>query len=237
MLTPHAFQIVRKQIELSGKIAISEECYDYGVVTLQTSSGVTHVTSTSCTCQFSTMNQLPCRHIFALRTRQDLNLYFEDAVSSRWCLDYYHHHASLVDDIDTDYQGATVYVQPRQVVMTQSQKYKKAFVEAQKLATLASEVSTVRFTEHLEVLHEFVKLWESGQQAAVICTKVDSVDEDTGHGISDITTEPGTNSSDAEAYVIEEVQSVEVYTYMSCRLYMCLFLHFRQVKVTNYRIA
>ena len=152
LLTPHAFQIVRKQIELSGKIAISEECNDCGVVILQTSSGVTHVTSTSCTCQFSTMNQLPCRHIFALRTRQDLNLYFEDAVSSRWCLDYYRHHASLVDDIDTDYQGATVYVQPRQVVMTQSQKYKKAFVEAQKLATLASEVSTVGFTEHLEVL-------------------------------------------------------------------------------------
>ena len=58
LLTPYAFQIVRKQIELSGKIVISEECSD--VVTLQTSSGVTHVTSTSCTCQFSTMNQLPC---------------------------------------------------------------------------------------------------------------------------------------------------------------------------------
>ena len=68
-------------------------------------------------------------------------------------MDYYRLHASLVDDSETDHQGATVYVQPRPVVMTQSQKYKKAFVEAQKLATLVSEVSTVRFTEYLEVLH------------------------------------------------------------------------------------
>ena len=39
-----------------------------------------------------------------------------------------------------------------------------------------------------------------------ICTEVDSVNEDTACGILDITTEPGTNSSDAEAYVIEEVE-------------------------------
>lgn len=125
LLIPYAFEIVQKQIELSGKIAISEECRDHGVVTLQTSSGVTHVTSTSYTSQFSAMNQLPCQHIFTLRTRQDLSLYFEDAVSSRLRLDYYRHHASLVDDIDTDYQGATVYVQPHQVVMTQSQSTKR----------------------------------------------------------------------------------------------------------------
>ena len=68
-------------------------------------------------------------------------------------MNYYHLHASLVDDSKTDYQGATVYVQPHPVVMTQSQKYKKVFVEAQKLATLGSELSTVRFTECLEVLH------------------------------------------------------------------------------------
>lgn len=64
---------------------------------------------------------------------------------------------------------------------------------------LANEVSTVRFAEHLEVLRQLIKLWESGQQAAVICTEVDNVEEDTGCGILDITTEPGTNNSDAEA--------------------------------------
>ena len=63
---------------------------------------------------------------FALRARQDQDLYFKDTVSSRWCLHYYRLHASLVDDSITDYQGATVHVQPRQVVTTQSQKYKKA---------------------------------------------------------------------------------------------------------------
>ena len=213
-LTPHAFQIVLKQIELSSKVVISEECCDHDVVTLQTSSGVTHVTSTSCTCQFSAMNQLPCRHIFALRAKQDQPIYFEDAVSNRWRLDYYRHHASLAQDIDTNYQTATVYVQPQQAIMTQSQKYKKAFVEAQKLATLASEVSTVRFTERLKVLRQLTKLWESGQQAAVISTEFDIVDEDADCDVSDTTTEQATNTTsdpEVETNVIEEIQSVEVY--------------------------
>ena len=59
LLTPYAFQIVRKQIELSGKIAnVLEVFSDCDVVTLQTSSGMTHITCTSGTCQFFTMNQL-----------------------------------------------------------------------------------------------------------------------------------------------------------------------------------
>ena len=97
--------------------------------------------------------------------------------------------------------------------MTQSQKYKKAFAEAQKLATLRSEVSTVRFTECLEVLHWLTELWESGQQAAVICTKVDNVEEDTNCDNLDIITEPGTTASDleAEASVIDKVQSAKTY--------------------------
>ena len=106
-------------------------------------------------------------------------------------------------------------MQPRQVVMTQSQKYKKAFVEAQKLATLASEVSTVRFTERLEVLHQLTELSDSGQQAAVICTEVDNIEEDNDCDNLDIVTEPGISTSDieAEAGVIEKVQFVEVYMY------------------------
>ena len=98
--------------------------------------------------------------------------------------------------------------------MMQSLKYKKALVEAQKLATLASEVSTVRFTERLKVLRQLTKLWESGQQAAVISTEFDIVDEDADCDVSDTTTEQATNTTsdpEVETNVIEEIQSVEVY--------------------------
>ena len=93
-------------------------------------------------------------------------------------------------------------------------KVQKAFVEAQKLATLASEVSTVRFTERLKVLRQLTKLWESGQQAAVISTEFDIVDEDADCDVSDTTTEQATNTTsdpEVETNVIEEIQSVEVY--------------------------
>ena len=61
-------------------------------------------------------------------------------------------------------------------------------------------------------MRQLTKLWESGQQAAVICTEVDNVEEGTDCDNLDITTEPLINTGDleAEANVIEEVQSVEV---------------------------
>ena len=79
-------------------------------------------------------------------------------------------------------------------------------------------MSTVKFTERLKVLRQLTKLWESGQQAAVISTEFDIVDEDTDCDVSDmhsdITIEQTTNTTsdlEVETNAIEEVQSLEVH--------------------------
>lgn len=174
LLTPHAFQIVRKQLELSEKIHISEQLDE---VTLPTSSGPAKVTVISCTCQFSTMNQLPCRHVFALRSQLQLDMYFEEGVAQRWRLDFYRStirpEVHDVEDMDPDFQTVHFNVQPKPAVLSASQKYRSAICEAQKLATLASEVSMPRYRHRLRVLRDLVQLWEKDEDAAVV-----SIEED-----------------------------------------------------------
>lgn len=57
---------------------------------------------------------------------------------------------------------------PRPAVLSSNQKYKTAFVEAQKLASLASDVSMAKYQDRMKVLRDLVKLWEEDEDAAVI---------------------------------------------------------------------
>jgi hypothetical protein len=57
---------------------------------------------------------------------------------------------------------------PCTAVLSTSQKYKCAFIEAQKLATMASEVSMERYKQRLQVLRDLVGMWEKDKDASVI---------------------------------------------------------------------
>jgi len=106
-------------------------------------------------------------------------------------LDYYQNHCKLLaNDADKDHQLIAIHAQPDQVVLTQSQKYKNAFMESQKLVTLASEVSMTKFLECLDVLHQLVQLWENNEQAAVVRTELDAIEsEENANDVEEDTNE------------------------------------------------
>jgi hypothetical protein len=54
----------------------------------------------------------------------------------------------------------SVTIQDSKQTLSQSQKYETAFQVAQKLATLASEVSMMKYQSCLTVLHRISTLWE-----------------------------------------------------------------------------
>lgn len=174
LLTPYSFQFVLKQISLSQKVNLSEADIADVPITLQSSSGLIHVSTTSCTCIFSTMNQLPCRHSFALRSKLSLDMYFEDEIAQRWRMDFYLNSEVLshTSTLENENQPVPVCVVPKPVVLSQSQKYRVAYVEAQKLATLVSEVSMVKYKERINVLRKLVRLWEDDQHATVVNIEV-----------------------------------------------------------------
>ncbi|KAK6168326.1 hypothetical protein SNE40_020887 [Patella caerulea] len=166
LLTPYAYQVVRKQMELADKLKVSET--DDDTVSMKTAAGMANVTSTSCTCQFTCINQLPCRHIFAFRKMKKMYLFFETGISRRWTLEFYLNMTMSTPSAtlgNTTNYNVTLMKGP--VVLSQAQKYRVVFREAQKLATLASEGSTQKYKQRLHVLQKLVQLREEDKEAMV----------------------------------------------------------------------
>ena len=163
LLTPHAFQVVLEQTE---KIIFSENICE-NTVTIRTSCGQTSVRTVSCTCQFSAMNHLPCRHTCELHKHLGIDMYFEDAVAQRWCISFYKTTLFTDQSENSDPGPVPIYVQPRPTILSVPQRYKAAFTEVQNLATMASEGSMEKFCTRLSVLQNLVQIWEQDHDVTV----------------------------------------------------------------------
>lgn len=102
LLTPYAFNCVKKQLSMKCKVVFGRET-DSGFIVLSHEGmhtltefiimfccciGTLNVTHDVCPCKFATTMQLPCRHIFAVRDKMGLSLYSEDGMANRWKIAY-----------------------------------------------------------------------------------------------------------------------------------------------------
>ena len=163
-LTPHAFKYVEKQLELAQCITIQDE---EGSFSVKSSVGEISVTATTCQCTSYTSMSLPCRHIFALRRQQMLDLFDPALVAQRWTLDYYKKGHRMFQPLSDNIQQPSVSLTPRRRNLNSDQKYKRALQLGQKLASLASECSQ-DYEQKLAILQSLVKVWESGKEAVVV---------------------------------------------------------------------
>ena len=171
LLTPYALQFVVKQIGFASKVKIVDQADDYFMVNC--SEGIIKVMATKCACFFHKSMQLPCRHIFAVCSRLSLDLFSPELCGSRWSLAYYcSSHRVLVtgDDsaINTDAEAVATFQNPQstQQVLSQHEKYRRAYHVTQKLASLA-EAPMREFGEQLATLEKLLALWQKGSLAVV----------------------------------------------------------------------
>ena len=171
LLTPYALNYVIKQLQLISKVRLSaneEECeYD-----IHTSEGILHVLSHSCECGFWKAMQLPCRHILAVRSDLKLDLYSPDLCAMRWTLNYYHTNHRILTTNHYDYGDNSFNVSEMtscrpSPILSQQEKYRKAFRVAQKLASLVSEAPMREFDQKLETLKTVMHTWEQGTEVTV----------------------------------------------------------------------
>ena len=73
ILTPYAFGFVLQQLELQSKVTniVRQSEGHYAV---KSNATQVHVTPTSCSCSFRSSMSLPCRHIFAVRHIEGVQL-------------------------------------------------------------------------------------------------------------------------------------------------------------------
>lgn len=86
-LTPYAYEYVAKQLRLMEKVTLSQQ--DEETYELESSEGSLTVTTTSCTCSFWLSMRLPCRHILAVRSELNLDVFDDNLCDGRWSLEYY----------------------------------------------------------------------------------------------------------------------------------------------------
>ena len=168
LLTPFALSFVLRQISLADKVKIKCEMEDSFEIESSTQCKVT-ATCFECNCSFRKTMQLPCRHIFAIRRRCELSLFDPKLCAVRWTLQYYRSSNRVLYSSDSSHcedAGSSLdvsVVEPvTKPILSQQEKYRKAFHITQKLASLAAEAPMREFDEKLKCLENILSIWECG---------------------------------------------------------------------------
>jgi zinc finger SWIM domain-containing protein 3 len=166
LLTPYALNYVVRQLDLIKKVKIlshDESC----VYSVNSSEGLLCVTVNKCSCTFRKSMQLPCRHILAVRSVSELDLYCAELCACRWTLAYYHSNHRVLAESTSDFDSSLTineHAVRTKPILSQHDKYRKAFRITQKLTSIVSEAPMREFEEKLESLKRIVHMWETGSQ-------------------------------------------------------------------------
>ena len=179
LLTPYAFEYVKKQYGLSEKIKVLNDDDDKSC-TIDAREGQLVTSIDNCTCVFSSSMKLPCRHILATRCHKGLPQYHENLCASRWKLNYFLSNHRALHDHQGDVFEPEVVVdmvhndpEPSKV-LTEQEKYKKAFQVAQHLAQHLSSVGMKEFEEGLQLLRTIESKWDEGKKLSITDVDIDS---------------------------------------------------------------
>ena len=168
LLTPYAFSFLKEQLKAK---KISEDAGTAEINVLQSSEGLLVVSALRCQCSFFKAMKLPCRHVFSHRITHNMELFDKNICAARWTKNYYHESHRVFSSDSVQNIGIPVQVSDIQRtssrILSQHEKYRKAFGIAQKLASLASEIPMKEYHYALECLQKIVEMWEKGKHVAV----------------------------------------------------------------------
>ncbi|CAG2244711.1 unnamed protein product [Mytilus edulis] len=122
----------------------------------------------SCTCNFRKSMGLPCKHIFFARLLISIDLFGTELCVSRWTRSYYRENTRLFSTMVSSSKkfcnsssNASQVVDARNTtLLSENQKYKKAFFVAQNLAAACSAVGMKEFMSRM-------KLWKNNHTVEV----------------------------------------------------------------------
>ncbi|KAH8040566.1 hypothetical protein HPB51_011394 [Rhipicephalus microplus] len=159
LLTPYAYNRVKEELDAAAVMTSIDALANANKFS---------ATAQECTCAFRQAMQLPCRHIFVVRSNLNISKFNKAICAGRWFLDIYVQSCGLADNSEHDVDNLPqVGSRKDEKVLSGHQKFKKAASIASKLADLASDCSTARFKERLKVLESILQSWKDGAEVAV----------------------------------------------------------------------
>ena len=169
-LTPYAYSFVVKRFGSSDRVKIAVNNGDHSSIDVYSNGKKLFTTDCGCNCGFYTAMELPCKHIFALRAQAKLDIFEAKLCAVRWTRDYYrssHRVFSTTNDCSANVEVCAVDRLPVVRVLSQHEKYRKVFDLSQRLASIASDISTREFSYAVDCLEKIVRSWEQGKHVKV----------------------------------------------------------------------
>ena len=138
LLSPYAAAHVVKQLDSAERVSFREG-----------------TTSHTCHCVFFTAMSLPCKHIFKVRKEEGLDLYDETLCASRWLLQHNWETSRLHSNDMVARESESVLLtvtSAKRRILSHNEKFSKASIIGNQLASLTAEVSQARFEARLNLL-------------------------------------------------------------------------------------
>ena len=203
VLTSFAFSLVEQQMKKSDTVQVTETWDKYSC----TSGGLEYdTTETTCTCDFRRQYKLPCKHIFAVRKKQEVELFSQELIESRWTKAKY---LGILNQTVTGNQVHTSETTSVRKPTSQQDRFRMSFRVAQRLASVASESTGAGFDVKIKQLETLSSAWEKGQN--VVIETVDNEPQNTDNINTDdpepITTATNNRTVGEQEATIESVMN------------------------------
>lgn len=166
LLTNYAAKFVLKQLKLTEKVSNIIETD--GHYSLEMSEGHIAVTITACECMFNKAMVLPCRHIFALRSKLGEPLFDASICDKRWTSTYYRSTQRLFSSQSERPSLLVTISKKERRKLTQHEKFRQVSIVTSELASVASNASKTHFERRIELLKELVHYWKEGEEVSLI---------------------------------------------------------------------
>jgi len=152
LLTPYAFDFVKKQFEIKSKTLSS-------------------TTVNICGCRFNVALTLPCSHIFYLRSMKNITLYKEELCAIRWTRKYYQQHQRVFQSPPTlpEIPNITNKVNLNIVTknskkLSSNDKFRRTSTIGSKIANLLSTLPSPHYESKIEQLTFIYNSWKEGKE-------------------------------------------------------------------------
>ena len=173
IVTPYAAKKVEGELLASPKdIKVSVEGENFIASDNQYKTRVVNKDATRCSCSFQSSNELPCRHIFAVRILCSLDVIEENLFGKRWLRSYQSVQSTEFGMPSSSPKNLVAKTPTKKMkILSANQKYRytRALSIAKELASITSQVGTRQFHIRLEQLETLRDLWL--QQVGVSISK------------------------------------------------------------------
>ncbi|XP_037974206.2 zinc finger SWIM domain-containing protein 1 [Plutella xylostella] len=171
LVTPFAFNLIREHMnnvndydvlsENATQFQVQNKNCDENVNTVELEDG-----NVKCCCPFNTTTTLPCSHVFSVLKTMKTNIYDESLIPERFLRATYVN--CYTDEGKPQTSVCDLKLLTKEQCLGTHQKYRKAILKCQKIASIISHLNMEEFENYCDELDTIVNLWSERKKTVIV---------------------------------------------------------------------